>query len=85
MRQWWWGGWSQGQLGFNRLSERKWESFKVRGIFNEFAQKLIFHCNLLFICGWRRVPGRVRVSHHSALSRPPLLQTTPQSPGKMVF
>lgn len=48
---------SQGQLGVNRLNGRKWESFKVRGIFNEFAQKLIFHCNLLFICGRRHVPG----------------------------
>lgn len=85
MRQWGWGVRSQGQLGVNRLNGRKWESFKVRGIFNEFAQKLIFHCNLLFICGGRRVPGRVRVSPQSALSRPPLLQTTPQSPGKMVF
>lgn len=78
-------GWSQGQTGVNRLNGRKWESFKVRGIFNEFAQKLIFHCNLLFICGWRRVPSRVRVRPQSTLSRPPLAQTTPQSPGKMVF
>lgn len=82
---WGWGGRSQGQLGVNRLNGRKWESFKVRGIFNEFAQKLIFHCNLLFICGRQRVLGRVRVSPQSGLSRPPLLQTTPQSPGKMVF
>lgn len=84
-RQWGCGGCSQGQLGVNRLNGRKWESFKVRGIFNEFAQKLIFHCNLLFICGWRLVPGRVRVSPQSTMSRPTLLQTTPQSPGKMVF
>ena len=27
----------QGQQGFNRFNERKWESFKVWGIFNEFA------------------------------------------------
>lgn len=82
MRQQCWGGHRcQGQQGFNRLNKRKWELFRVWGIFNEFAQKLIFHCNLLFIC-WRHVPLRLRVI---ALSRPPLLQTTPQSPGKMVF
>lgn len=63
--------WSQGQLCVNRLNGRKWQSFKVRGIFNEFAQKLIFHCNLLFICSWRLVPGRVRVSPQRTLSRPP--------------
>lgn len=86
MQQWQGGSWCQGQQGFNRLNERKWQSFKVRSIFNEFAQKLIFHCNLLFICGWQHVPGRVRVSSHNALSSAhPLLQTTPQSPGKMVF
>lgn len=79
------GARTQGQRGFNRLKERKWESFKMSGISNEFTQKLIFHCNLLFICSQRRVLSRVRVSPHGALSRPPLIQTTPQSPGKMVF
>lgn len=85
--EWMWGqgAGSQGQLSVNRLNGRKSETFKVRGIFNEFAQKLIFHCNLLFICSWRHVPGKVRVRPQRALSRPPLTQTTPQSPGKMVF
>ena len=74
------GGRSQGQLGVNRLNGRKWESFKVRGIFNEFAQKLIFHCNLLFICGWRRVPGRVRVSPSECLVKAPTpSNNTPKS------
>lgn len=81
-----WEGSDGGTAGLKQVErKRKWESFKVSGIFNEFTQKLIFHCNLLFICSRRRVLGRVRVSPPGALSRPPLLQTTPQSPGKMVF
>lgn len=64
--------------GANRLNGRKCESFKVRGIFNEFAQKLIFHCNLLFICGWRRVPSGGRVSPQSTLSRPHSLKQHPK-------
>lgn len=79
MRQWCWGVWSQGQLGFNRLNERKWESFKVRGIFNEFAQKLIFHCNLLFICDRWCVPGRVRVSPQPPVKAPTPLNNIPKS------
>lgn len=52
----------------------------MRGIFNEFAQKLIFQCNLLFICGGWRVPGRVRVSSQSALSVPPTPSNNTQKP-----